>query len=639
MMTELGVLRGMSGRVSDRVAPVINMLTGFGLTSSDDDLVGAIHLALMHRSYLFENQNRFPGITPKHLDVLSLLGTAFQRRSTVVDSYQRQGDSTAKLLNRELNHVGSNFPAWAAEAGWLRRSALLGKGYVSTEQLPKKVITSLAEQLLGVLCLAGENDIAEGLLTDLRARASSDTALSDPRTTLQEFLPDGSTRFEFSRSGPDHAPVFHAVVTDAAGRRGIGEDSNKKAAGQAAALDFIRTHCPDLPSVAEPSISERRIPNPIVTPPVHAEQVAKLQEMFDLPLSARGLLSQALIHKSWAYENSPTVREAGQQDNQVLAFLGSQAVNYEYFLAIARAAINSEHLDLKGIATPRNSTYAEALHLTGCAAGLLLGVGQARTAEISTDLAANTFQALLGAVLAARKFPASLGESWPQSWRPVWDLIAQGSPRPEGPNTRLDTLATTMQLSVRHNIETDGPEHALRFRAKTDLDSAAIGRLITLTGTFERSKGDARARTAESLLGLIDALAEDIPTLVPNLLKTPLQFLVAHQATEFAAEPTRYRAWAQKRLFGLHLLRSPAKLVAWAEAVDRLVGNDIRPCSSQSLTSAFTAAIIQTLRAAPSQNVNNMPQLRVFDSSLPPGSGPIAHAVRTALTVVCEHPI
>lgn len=615
-MTDLGVLWGQGDRLPDRIAPALEALARHGLSTPTENLINAIRVALMHRSFLYENQELLPKVTTTHLDALSALGSMFLLRTAAINAYERYGEVSNGLLNREANHIGMLIPGWVADTRWLRSTALLSKGLAS-DDLPRKAVTSLFHQLLAVLCLAGQHTVAEGLVADLYPQLPDDPNILDPKTSLQEMLSGKTLRYEYSRTGPDHAATFHAVVTDQSGRSGTGTGGNKTAAGQAAALAFIQAHCLDqLP--AAPTPTSPRTPHPLTSPAGHAAEVARLQEFFALPHTARGLLSQALIHQSWAYENPKTIRETGQRDNQVLAYLGSVVTRYEYTRAITVSVLNGTGTLDDGVTTPRNETYAEALYQIKCDAGLLFGRGQAREA-VSTALASNAFQAIFAAVLVATRYPPTLAEIWPDSWRSTWDLIAPGTARPEDAKPRLDKLTDHIHLTVEYRIDGYGPGHARFFRAVMDIDSAALGRLMTIAGPLERSKDHARESAAALVMAVIDALADDSPA--PDVKTGLVQFLVAHLATVLAANPSLHHAWTSKRLLGLHLTCPSNRLLAWADTVDRLIDNDLGPCPIPDLAKAYATAI---LSSPPTQHAT-------LSSTGSDNNGPVTQAVCTAL--------
>jgi dsRNA-specific ribonuclease len=618
-MTSLDALWEKGRNLPDAVTPALDELKRHGITHPNAELTNRIRLALTHRSFLYENQDLLPGITPAHLDALTTLGSTFMRRTLAISAYQRFGDISSGLLSREVNHIGTLVPVWAVKAHWLHAAALLGKG-LTVGELPKKVTTSLFHQLLGVLCLSGEATAAEGLVAELHQEPTS-PGIADPKTTLQEMMTGKSLRYEYSRTGPDHSATFSAVVTDEAGRHGAGSGNSKTAAGQAAAWAFIETYCLHLLPTA-PTPTGSHSPNPITSVAAHEKIVFRLQELFSLPDSARGFLSQALIHQSWAYEHAKVIREARQRDNQVLAYLGSVTTNYEYTRSVAISVLNDRSMSDHGINTQRNETYADAFYRTESVMGLLLGRGMARESSISSTVASDAFKAIVGAVFVANRYPVTLGDVWPDAWKPIWDLIAPGQARPVSARERLDQLAALSQLSLEYRIETQGPDHARQFRAIADIDSAALGRLVTITSSFESSKDLAREHCAARLITLFDTLGADTPHPTTESTTSLVQFLVTHLATVFAANPECREIWARKRLLGLHLVHSNAQLLAWAEAVDILIDVGLEPSLVHELAAAYATAMGNSLQAG---------QGEIGDLS--GGSvGSLADAVRMAIT-------
>src|SRR5262249_47562200 len=155
------------------------------------------------------------------------------------------------------------------------------------------------------LCLAGEEEVAgrvlEGPLS--YARRQQRATIVDPKTTLQEAMAPATVEYAYERQGPEHDAIFHATVTDRRGRRGDGSGTSKRRAAQSAALDFLKTHVPQALSVPTSSDrTQRRAPIALPGPESHVRIVQRLRSLFDVPDSAP-LLSQALIHTSWAYEH------------------------------------------------------------------------------------------------------------------------------------------------------------------------------------------------------------------------------------------------------------------------------------------------------------------------------------------------
>jgi dsRNA-specific ribonuclease len=253
-------------------------------------------------------------------------------------------------------------------------------------------------------------------------------------------------------------------------------------------------------------------------------------ELFGLQPSALGLLSQALIHKSWAFEHPKAAKDARQRDNAALAFVGSCALEYEYVAAVARAAIASEDPGKQGIISQRNSAYAEAFRITGMADGLLLGTGQARTTNITTALASDSFQAVFAAVSAGRGFPATLMDSWPAPWSAARELIAPSQARPEDARSRLESVTGRMRLPVSYEYDHQGQEHVRLYRCTITLESEATGKSVTVARTFAPSKGEAKDRAAEQVLAVFDSLTEGRPASAGEATRDIARFLAAHQA-------------------------------------------------------------------------------------------------------------
>lgn len=532
MPADLGVLAASGEALPDKAAQALAALAECGLGSRDPALVGLIRVSLMHKSFLYENQAWLPGLSQKHLLILGKVGSAFQQRATAIDAYNRYGAAQHRSLSSETARVGPLSQKWSSELGWLRASVLLGNGYPEGHPLSPKMTIGLFQQLLGALCLADEVGAANGLLAGLLSRAHEDTHISDPKTLLQEILPF-PVSYEVARMGPDHDSTFHAVVSEPTGRSGTGSGKNKKDACQAAALDLIQKHFADLVPATKPGASERPEPEPASEAEGHTQQIARLQEMFRLQPSARGLLSQALIHKSWIYENSKAAKEAGQQDNSALAFVGSFLLEYEYSLAAARAIIADDEPDLEGFLAQQNAAYVEAFRLTECAEGLLLGAGQSRTTGLTDSIAADSFQAIFAAISAGCGYPSSLMSCWPASWSAIWHLIAPGRPRSSSARERLAIAAQKMGLDVTYEIDEQGPDHDRFYRCTLVAGSNSTGKSISVKGTFDRSKSKAREIAAEQIMSALDslgALAEAQIAPVNETTREVASFLSEHLA-------------------------------------------------------------------------------------------------------------
>jgi dsRNA-specific ribonuclease len=287
----------------------------------------------MHISYLHEHSASLPGITTGLLDALSVLGQAFVRRLAAVDVYSRATSPVVSALSIGVAEVASALAEWASGEPWVLECAAMGRTFAGARP-PGKVLEQILRRVVGVLCLAGEEEVAacllRGLLSDVdRVRS---TTITDPKTTLQEAIAPAAVQYTYEREGPDHETVFRATVT-ARGLCGTGAGRNKKDAAQKAALDLLQKLIPHARSSRTSMLGTRPSPVAIPEPREHVVAVHKLKSLFQLPETAAPLLSQALIHASWAYENRPRIIRYHQQDNQILAFVGAEAALYESALA------------------------------------------------------------------------------------------------------------------------------------------------------------------------------------------------------------------------------------------------------------------------------------------------------------------
>lgn len=589
----LGVLEHVVD-VEANVERTLAVLKSFGLTEPGPELRNAINIALTHSTYLYEHQAALPEVTKGLLEALRRLGQAFFTRLAAVDSYEHAAPLTAGVLSKEVAEAAYTLESWAASREWLLENAALG-GSLTNIKAPARVFERLLCQVVGVLCLADKEIVATrllaGLLSDVRHQRS--VTIADPKTTLQETIAPSRAEYTYEREGPDHQLVFRATVTDARRRRGTGVGRSKRLAAQKAALDLLQRHIPQALSVRKPEPTLRPVPVAIPEPRDHVAAVRELQRLFGLPTSATPLLSQALIHSSWAYEHSPVMARYHQQDNQALAFVGGEVSGYEDALAAAcRAVIDPpEEFAWRGLA---NDGYNSLFHRTGLGSGLLLSTGQAY--KISEEMGATAFQAIIGAVFISKRFPDSLAPCWPQSWASMWHIIAPTTPRPADPTTVLQMATSAMRLHTEYEFRRSGPDHASQFQATLVLDSETLRIRTRVAGSPIAGKARAKHEASTAVLRTLDSLAQ--PTLAQDFALAKAsevklaRFLLAHQAAQLATSPVPLQRWVAARLFGLHLVAEPEQLIAWAGGVDQILEarNTVEGASTQ-LEEAFRAAL------------------------------------------------
>ncbi|MFJ9606405.1 ATP-binding protein [Kitasatospora sp. NPDC101176] len=556
------------------ISPVLKHLQSVGLPEPSGAVRRALAVALTHISFVYEHRDLLPGVTRGLLDTLATLGDAYARRLGAVRAYQQLPSLTAGALSKHASNITPQLAEWAVSQPWLLPSCRVSVGLLG-KPLPLSVAGGLFRQLIGVLCLLDEQEVAERLLHELAGNVAKSEVLADPRTTLDALLHRSTkerARYEISNEGPDHAPVFTAVSTDRLGRLGTGQGSNRKTAARNAALDFLAKHMPHALKDASTKSGPRQTLGEIPGPEGHSAAVRRLQDIFSLPPVARPLLGQALVHASWAYEQRRLLAPLHQQDNQALGFLGSQVLNFEYLVVRAQKAVLSPPESVITSSVP-NAVYDSALRQTGLAPALLLGVGQANHG-IPVEVGSNAFQAVIGAVYVAKNFPPSLAHDWPLSWSPLWRTIMPDAEHE--PSTVLGILASSMQLQVDYTFREYGPDHLKQRRATAVLTSSLLpARVSAREGTAAPSKTAARRNASEVVLGVLENLADRRPAgamaSTPARDQSVARFLLAHQAAALTRTTVPLQRWITGRLFGLQWAASAEALLGWATEADQLM--------------------------------------------------------------------
>ncbi|WP_158711500.1 ATP-binding protein [Streptomyces xylophagus] len=582
----LGKVASPEGFGSDEA---LQGLRDFGLSDPNPPLRKALQVALTHTSYVYENDSLFPAAIRGVFSPLQELGKSYLRKQVAVEIFRRESIPNVGFLSGEVAQVSSSLQRWVPQQAWILSSCSIGRS-LSRNSLPWRVVADFFYQVVGVLCLAGEDETAASLVSDVLAYSDQSAGIRDPKTLLQEQIKQPLT-YEYRRSGPDHAAAFQATVTSQDGRQGMGEGPNKKAASRGAAEEFLRKYVPKVSrKEPDPELGTNAVEIPEELP--HGRMVGRLQDLFSLSPAARPLLSQALIHSSWAYENRPKMKECRQRDNLILGYIGSQVLNYEFSLSCARQAAEYPLQELLSLSSPPNRVLDKAFRYAGLAQGLLLGAGQA-SLGIPQELGANTFQAVIGAVFVSKSFPAAMRPEWPIEWEPIWRMVVQES-QDADPSTLLAQIASAMKLHFDLDFVASGPDHARKYKAVAVLGSQELGVQTKVPGADVAGKTHARQVVSQIILDVIAHLASEHPKQSLAKSKGALslaRFVLTHQAAIISEQHIPVQRWVDSKLFGLHWASSPRKLLEWSQDADDLVTRvvDFRPSASR-FEQAFRAA-------------------------------------------------
>ncbi|MFG1723187.1 ATP-binding protein [Micromonospora chalcea] len=463
-----------------------------------------------------------------------------------------------------------------------------------------RVLAELCQQLVGVLCLANEERVARRWLQGFvqQAQQATRTDVQDPKSLAAGAVRDGTYLTE--RDGPDHAPVFRAVLTDGTGRQGAGTARSKKAAEKVAALDFLQQHIPTL-LTGPTTRPNQRNPVPIASEPAHQRGVRRARQLLGLDPSADALLSQAFIHGSWIFENQGEASRTNQRDNTALAFVGSIAAMYENALSRTRFAATNPSAQLL-TQTISNEVYARLLRQLGLTPVLLVGAGEARKG-IADSIAATAVQALFGAVAVTTGFPGTVAFRWPDEWDDAWQAIAPERPAEHDEATRLEQAAVAMRLAVTQETAVSGPGHAVTVTCTTTLASETLG-ITTRVYAQSTSKPRARRASAAVVTRGLEALAEHDPVAalasLPADARAAAVFVLAHQAAALTSATISTQSWMLRRLFGLHLINDTRAWLGWATGADQILDSqETMPRIRDRLAEVFRKAMTTRYSTGP----------------------------------------
>lgn len=465
------------------------------------DTLNWIRLACLHPSYLYENSPD-ASITASTLALLEGLGRAWVRAAMLERLREIRGEySSSADCSRAMT---VNAPVIAEIGRWLQEENAihLGRGELLAANTGKrsKAPSVVASQVAGACALVSAS---QAPIDQLLTHVPHD--ILSPRTNVQSvdwttlLLNHNAGRdveIEYGKTGPDHAAVFSARIT-VRGRAVDAKASSKKLARREASRLLLKKIAPaaffaaenSLPPVKKPMPTGRPLPysNP---PPAHQRATEWLCQRFQV--ADLGLMTQALTHKSWVYENQTKTVSAMQRDNSVLATEGSEVLNALVFhscaLQLFGESLSPKDDVIAGIAANENLT-AQLFNAMPVRAGVLASRGTELSNALKSDF--------------AQSFAAA-------SWRANGDLLAEQQPVElqkwlQSLSPELDTVTLTHRLFDLHGIEfwfereRSGPDHAPELRANFVMTDPIP---LTIGGETQRNFITSKHLTAQRVLSL-----------------------------------------------------------------------------------------------------------------------------------------
>ena len=496
--------------LSDALLRDINSLD-LGL---DDSGYRWIRWASLHSSYLNESIPDSP-VSTQTLALLAQVGTGWLRTALLDRVRAQRGEFTSNAgvsgVLAASKQARTALGKWVMEtsAGHFSRGERRGLTPEGRSSAP----VTVAMQILGALCVVtASRDPVERILELLSFE------LREPEPdwfTLLQSQVKAPIHVVRSESGPDNDKK-HTITIEIGGRSVSSTAPSVKEARRSAAKTYIRQYLPQMVQVVRrhraPTGTPRQLPG---APPKHRNACRWLQQTFHV--SDAGLFTQALIHRSWVYENRDLVARANQRDYGVIATEGSEVltnlVRHHYALEVLnKTTCVPESVDVAPAIS--REIIAKWFDTLPVKAGLL----RSRGMPIGMDVKGDVVQAIIGATwrfhgdLLIKRQPKKLAD-WINSYSP-----------PRNSAIVLHNYCA-QHFGSAYSVEYEGrgPQHNPEFRATITLD--VVGR-PTCTGEWRPTHAAASQSAADNairlLLGDNGANSPQLDEQSSNLLRAAL---------------------------------------------------------------------------------------------------------------------
>lgn len=589
-----------------------------------------LRLALTHASFRSENWS-----IPQRTLLPGMLGGLGSRWCQLFALDEFLADNPLASPHEQSQALNSLMPLLADQlAGRLHipDAMLLGRGEVLAASEPSKrssVLASVTWQVVGAMCLLdGRTAVARLVHRGYRSIVEAidpDTSSVDWLVILTQHNESGVT-WTYDSSGPDHQLVHRAVVTDRRGRSGSGSGASKRSARQAAAESFVRRYLPDVakvrvrtrkPEERSTSLAKARTYSGVGV--AHENAIQDLRRNFELPPAAARLLTQALTHSSWVYENNALVLSAGQRDYAALSRLGAVVddalVAHDQVVRIASTTLAPTE-DEARIMSPAEARLWDLFRDFRLEAGLLIGAG-IRDVQLPS-IGAGAMQAVLAVAWKYRRDGLLMRRPSPLN---EW-LRVPNAPHDE--TTALQYMCAQFKINYEPELRARGVDHEKQFICLLRFEDMGGGDFV-VKGSAGTSKSDAKRRVAAVVLAAIEGISDSqVPE---NAALT--RFLVRKQIAGVATvDPHRalLRGWLGVSLIASADIPAFERWAASAENVTGPLGDDqlarlrsyyerclltSRQRSLQLLRSAFST-LTEWLEGVPAAEVKDDPRWPSF---------------------------
>ncbi|MFF5879925.1 putative dsRNA-binding protein [Streptomyces californicus] len=539
-------------------------------------------LASSHRSHLYESGLSEAAVSPLLLGMLDRLGRT-TLAVVLLDAYTKS-QRPEKVGTQSAEHNRRWTVGARALGQWAMGRGLVRMGSGEAQRPAPSVAETVARQILGTLSLLGAHETARRLVEavcDGLDQPVDEAGGADPTTKAQEAFAKEGLTFEYDEDGPDHSKTFLATARTRTGRLAVGTGANKKTARAAASRALLRDHPPtDAKVSAATRPGAAATAGPTEPPrsyrtahPAHQDAVADLLAMFELSGDqARGLLTQALTHSSYVYENAAAATAARQRDNQLLAHHGSVVLDHLSTLTKTRRVLVHGLVpdeDEARIHTPANEDTARLGAALAIAEGVLAGHGADKQ---RIGMAADGAQAVVASAWRAHG-PRLLRR------RPVVldDWLTELEHRHD-PTTVLNYLASAFGMTYTFEHQLTGLDHMQSFTSTLILcDARGRTQRWTVAPEGPGTKTDADRAVAQEVLDILAAPADDLVEALTDPERGLLTYLLRAQLDGLGQTTERQRTRIVSRgELGTDLLVTgdTEAFLTWSDRITVLLGAD-----------------------------------------------------------------
>ncbi len=205
-----------------------------------------------------------------------------------------------------------------------------------------------------------------------------------------------------------------------------------------------------------------------------SEDLRKVLKRFGISPTSHSLYQTAFIHRSYLNES----KEA-KESNERLEFLGDSVLSFIVSTRLFKTRVSDTEGELTNLRAyiVKTESLAKASRNLGLGTFLKLSRGEESSGgRENTQLLANTYEALLGAIFLDQGIEKAISFV-SDSLLPVFtDEIEKGAPR--DPKSELQEIVQSrFQTSPRYKIlSTSGPDHAKRFTVGVFLKNEQVGK-------------------------------------------------------------------------------------------------------------------------------------------------------------------